>query len=62
MLLEGCDIASELAISRRLFDLKELVRPYYLKWLYFHLKKENCPTTSGIAGDSLPRPLVTPRR
>jgi len=24
-------------------DLKELVRPYYLKWLYFHLAKEHCP-------------------
>jgi glycosyltransferase involved in cell wall biosynthesis len=43
MLLEGRDTASELAISRRLFDLKELVRPYYLKWLYFRLKRENCP-------------------
>ncbi len=36
-------IASELAISRRLFNLKELARPYYLRWLYFRLKKENCP-------------------
>jgi O-antigen biosynthesis protein len=23
--------------------LKELVRPYYLKWLYFRLRNENCP-------------------
>jgi glycosyltransferase involved in cell wall biosynthesis len=42
MLFEG-GIASELAISRRLFNLKELARPYYLRWLYFRLRKENCP-------------------
>ncbi len=24
-------------------DLKELVRPYYLKWFYFHLAQNNCP-------------------
>ena len=23
--------------------MKELIRPYYLKWLYFHLAKNNCP-------------------
>src|ERR1700688_3083703 len=23
--------------------LKETLRPYYLKWLYFHLAKHHCP-------------------
>src|SRR2546430_7671251 len=25
-------------------QLKELVRPYYLKWVYFNLRASNCPS------------------
>ena len=27
----------------RALDFKELVRPYYLKWIYFHLAEKHCP-------------------
>jgi len=30
-------------VRGKALELKELVRPYYLKWLYFHLAQKNCP-------------------
>ncbi|WP_321472003.1 glycosyltransferase [uncultured Paludibaculum sp.] len=43
MPLQGRRLAAGVALTRRLSGLKEIVRPYYLKWLYFRLKEANCP-------------------
>lgn len=30
-------------VSRQLAEVKELIRPHYLRWVYFRLNKANCP-------------------